>query len=193
MLQNKKGFEGNYTPIWVLNMVQICRCAAVKSSVLFCGWLAELVEANFLPASLRGGWINEGLLLNSAQHLCNNQMGSVSTDIVRRSAPYREMSGHAHVCKQVDSFGKCSCLFCPHCNRVFCVAGELLSQPRPEGLTEIVCPKNGSERVNVALVYPPMPTVLSPSPKWPECPDCGLWASPNHQGLCRRLHFSVFI
>lgn len=40
--------------------------------------------------------------------------------------------------------------------------GELLSQPRPDGLTEIICPKNGSERVNVALVYPPTPTVLSP-------------------------------
>lgn len=43
--------------------------------------------------------------------------------------------------------------------------GELLSQPRPEGLTEIICPKNGSERVNVALVYPPKPTVVSPCPK----------------------------
>uniref|UniRef100_H3CUD3 Multifunctional ROCO family signaling regulator 1 n=1 Tax=Tetraodon nigroviridis TaxID=99883 RepID=H3CUD3_TETNG len=43
--------------------------------------------------------------------------------------------------------------------------GELLSQPRPEGLTEIVCPKNGSERVSVALVYPPTPTALSPSLK----------------------------
>lgn len=43
--------------------------------------------------------------------------------------------------------------------------GELLSQPRPEGLTEIICPKNGSERVNVALVYPPTPTVISPSYK----------------------------
>eukprot|EP00064_Thunnus_orientalis_P022101 superscaffoldBa00007166_g22285 len=40
--------------------------------------------------------------------------------------------------------------------------GELLSQPRPDGLTEIICPKNGSERVNVALVYPPTPTVVSP-------------------------------
>ncbi|XP_029371420.1 malignant fibrous histiocytoma-amplified sequence 1 homolog [Echeneis naucrates] len=40
--------------------------------------------------------------------------------------------------------------------------GELLSQPRPEGLTEIICPKNGSERVHVALVYPPTPTVASP-------------------------------
>ncbi|XP_030624766.1 malignant fibrous histiocytoma-amplified sequence 1 homolog [Chanos chanos] len=40
--------------------------------------------------------------------------------------------------------------------------GELLSQPRPEGLTEIICPKNGTERVNVALVYPPTPTVVSP-------------------------------
>ncbi|XP_042364890.1 malignant fibrous histiocytoma-amplified sequence 1 homolog [Plectropomus leopardus] len=40
--------------------------------------------------------------------------------------------------------------------------GELLSQPRPDGLTEIICPKNGSERVNVALVYPPTPTALSP-------------------------------
>ncbi|XP_062867961.1 malignant fibrous histiocytoma-amplified sequence 1 homolog [Trichomycterus rosablanca] len=43
--------------------------------------------------------------------------------------------------------------------------GELLSQPRPEGLTEIICPKNGSERVNVALVYPPCPTLVSPGPK----------------------------
>lgn len=43
--------------------------------------------------------------------------------------------------------------------------GELLSQPRPDGLTEIICPKNGSERVNVALVYPPTPTVLSPGLK----------------------------
>uniref|UniRef100_A0A3P8UE65 Multifunctional ROCO family signaling regulator 1 n=1 Tax=Amphiprion percula TaxID=161767 RepID=A0A3P8UE65_AMPPE len=43
--------------------------------------------------------------------------------------------------------------------------GELLSQPRPEGLTEIICPKSGSERVNVALVYPPTPTVLSPGLK----------------------------
>ncbi|XP_041826063.1 malignant fibrous histiocytoma-amplified sequence 1 homolog [Melanotaenia boesemani] len=40
--------------------------------------------------------------------------------------------------------------------------GELLSQPRPDGLTEIICPKNGSERVNVALVYPPTPTATSP-------------------------------
>lgn len=70
-------------------------------------------------------------------------------------------------------------LSCPHLNGVFCVAGELLSQPRPEGLTEIVCPKNGSERVNVALVYPPMPTMLSPSLKWPGNVDCGLLASPN--------------
>lgn len=43
--------------------------------------------------------------------------------------------------------------------------GELLSQPRPEGLTEIICPKNGTERVNVALVYPPTPTVVSPGLK----------------------------
>ncbi|XP_023816667.1 malignant fibrous histiocytoma-amplified sequence 1 [Oryzias latipes] len=40
--------------------------------------------------------------------------------------------------------------------------GELLSQPRPDGLTEIICPKNGSERVDVALVYPPTPTACSP-------------------------------
>ncbi|NXT22830.1 MFHA1 protein, partial [Syrrhaptes paradoxus] len=43
--------------------------------------------------------------------------------------------------------------------------GELLSQPRPEGLTEIICPKNSNERVNVALVYPPTPTVISPCSK----------------------------
>ncbi|KAM4709899.1 malignant fibrous histiocytoma-amplified sequence 1 [Discoglossus pictus] len=43
--------------------------------------------------------------------------------------------------------------------------GELLSQSRPEGITEIICPKNGSERVNVALVYPPTPTVMSPCSK----------------------------
>ncbi|GAA6101670.1 malignant fibrous histiocytoma-amplified sequence 1 homolog [Tachysurus ichikawai] len=47
----------------------------------------------------------------------------------------------------------------------FLSSGELLSQPRPEGLTEIICPKNGSERINVALVYPPSPTLVSPSPK----------------------------
>ncbi|XP_038148755.1 malignant fibrous histiocytoma-amplified sequence 1 homolog [Cyprinodon tularosa] len=40
--------------------------------------------------------------------------------------------------------------------------GELLSQPRPQDLTEIICPKNGSERVDVALVYPPTPTATSP-------------------------------
>lgn len=40
--------------------------------------------------------------------------------------------------------------------------GELLSQPRPDGLTEVICPKNGAERVNVALIYPPTPTALSP-------------------------------
>lgn len=85
----------------------------VCSFQIICGWLAELVEANFLPASLRRGWINEGLLLNSAQHLWNNQIRSVSTDIVRRSAPYWGIPGGAHVCKQVDSFGKRSCLSCP--------------------------------------------------------------------------------
>lgn len=52
---------------------------------------------------------------------------------------------------------------CFHCFPLF--TGELLSQPRPEGLTEIICPKNGSERVNVALVYPPTPTVISPCSK----------------------------
>ncbi|XP_067886445.1 malignant fibrous histiocytoma-amplified sequence 1 homolog isoform X1 [Heterodontus francisci] len=40
--------------------------------------------------------------------------------------------------------------------------GELLTQSRPEGVTEIICPKNGSEPVDVALVYPPTPTVISP-------------------------------
>ncbi|XP_069482365.1 malignant fibrous histiocytoma-amplified sequence 1 isoform X3 [Ambystoma mexicanum] len=44
--------------------------------------------------------------------------------------------------------------------------GELLSQPRPEGVTEITCPKNGSERVNVALVFPPTPTAISPCSKY---------------------------
>ncbi|KAG3265073.1 MFHAS1-containing, partial [Ictidomys tridecemlineatus] len=43
--------------------------------------------------------------------------------------------------------------------------GELLSQPRPEGVAEIICPKIGSEQVNVALVYPPTPTVISPCSK----------------------------
>ncbi|XP_059826073.1 malignant fibrous histiocytoma-amplified sequence 1 homolog isoform X4 [Hypanus sabinus] len=40
--------------------------------------------------------------------------------------------------------------------------GELLTQSRPEGVTEIICPKNGGELVDVALVYPPTPTVISP-------------------------------
>ncbi|XP_077332376.1 malignant fibrous histiocytoma-amplified sequence 1 [Lithobates pipiens] len=43
--------------------------------------------------------------------------------------------------------------------------GELLTQPRPEGIIEMMCPKNGTERVNVALVFPPTPTVLSPCSK----------------------------
>lgn len=96
----------------------------------------------------------------------------------RHSAPYREMLELGQICQQ---FQLCELLLSvqPHVETVaFFVAGELLSQPRPEGLTEIVCPKNGSERVNVALVYPPMPTVLSPSPKWPGSWDCGLFASP---------------
>ncbi|XP_061149692.1 malignant fibrous histiocytoma-amplified sequence 1 [Syngnathus typhle] len=40
--------------------------------------------------------------------------------------------------------------------------GELLSQRRPEGVSELTCPKNSSERVNVALVYPPAPTDIGP-------------------------------
>ncbi|CAL8278868.1 unnamed protein product [Merluccius merluccius] len=43
--------------------------------------------------------------------------------------------------------------------------GELLSQPRPEGLAEIICPKSSMERVDVALVYPPTPTAVSPCSK----------------------------
>lgn len=58
---------------------------------------------------------------------------------------------------------KTALLKCFPCFPLF--TGELLSQPRPEGLTEIICPKNGSERVNVALVYPPTPTVISPCSK----------------------------
>ncbi|XP_077353480.1 malignant fibrous histiocytoma-amplified sequence 1 homolog isoform X2 [Festucalex cinctus] len=42
-------------------------------------------------------------------------------------------------------------------------AGELLSQRRPDGVSELTCPKNPSERVNVALVYPPTPTDTPPS------------------------------
>ncbi|XP_019728298.1 malignant fibrous histiocytoma-amplified sequence 1 homolog isoform X2 [Hippocampus comes] len=41
--------------------------------------------------------------------------------------------------------------------------GELLSQRRPEGVSELTCPKNSSERVNVALVYPPTPTDTPPT------------------------------
>lgn len=58
------------------------------------------------------------------------------------------------------AFLLCSCSY-----SLSLFTGELLSQPRPEGLTEIICPKNGSERVNVALVYPPTPTVISPCSK----------------------------
>lgn len=60
--------------------------------------------------------------------------------------------------------------------RVCSAAGELLSQPRPDSLTEIICPKNGSERVNVALVYPPTPTIMSP--KW--SPISHLPSTPKH-------------
>jgi hypothetical protein len=43
--------------------------------------------------------------------------------------------------------------------------GELLSQHRPEGVAEIIYPKKGSERVNMALVYPPTLKVISPYSK----------------------------
>ncbi|ELK08793.1 Malignant fibrous histiocytoma-amplified sequence 1 [Pteropus alecto] len=55
--------------------------------------------------------------------------------------------------------------------------GELLSQPRPEGVAEIICPKNGSERVNVALVYPPTPTVISP------CSKYLYWVNRDRKGM----------
>ncbi|XP_077593083.1 malignant fibrous histiocytoma-amplified sequence 1 homolog [Stigmatopora nigra] len=41
--------------------------------------------------------------------------------------------------------------------------GELLSQVRPEGVSELTCPKHTSERVNVALIYPPTPADTPPS------------------------------
>ncbi|XP_057393300.1 malignant fibrous histiocytoma-amplified sequence 1 isoform X2 [Balaenoptera acutorostrata] len=64
--------------------------------------------------------------------------------------------------------------------------GELLSQPRPEGVAEIICPKNGSERVNVALVYPPTPTVISP---------CSNLSSGSGEQTARHncLRFSRFV
>ncbi|XP_029940019.1 malignant fibrous histiocytoma-amplified sequence 1 homolog [Salarias fasciatus] len=62
----------------------------------------------------------------------------------------------------------CVHILCSKCLKSGCSSphafpGELLTQPRPEGLTEVICPKNGSERVNVALIYPPTPTALSPA------------------------------
>ena len=41
--------------------------------------------------------------------------------------------------------------------------GELLNLTKPEEVAEIICPKNGSELVTVALVYPPILTVINPS------------------------------
>ncbi|XP_077478025.1 malignant fibrous histiocytoma-amplified sequence 1 homolog [Stigmatopora argus] len=41
--------------------------------------------------------------------------------------------------------------------------GELLSQVRPEDVSELTCPKHTSERVNVALIYPPTPADTPPS------------------------------
>ncbi|XP_057675078.1 malignant fibrous histiocytoma-amplified sequence 1 homolog [Corythoichthys intestinalis] len=41
--------------------------------------------------------------------------------------------------------------------------GELLSQRRPEGVSELMCPKHLSERVNVALIYPPTPADTPPT------------------------------
>ncbi|XP_077442109.1 malignant fibrous histiocytoma-amplified sequence 1 homolog [Vanacampus margaritifer] len=46
-------------------------------------------------------------------------------------------------------------------------AGELLSQRRPDGVSELTCPKNSSEQVDVALVYPPTPTDTPPSTPTP--------------------------
>ncbi|XP_028319379.1 malignant fibrous histiocytoma-amplified sequence 1 homolog [Gouania willdenowi] len=56
----------------------------------------------------------------------------------------------------------CVHILCSKCLKTGCSTphafpGELLTQRRPEGVLEVVCPKNGSERVNVALIYPPTP------------------------------------
>uniref|UniRef100_A0A8C2LQ61 Uncharacterized protein n=1 Tax=Cricetulus griseus TaxID=10029 RepID=A0A8C2LQ61_CRIGR len=48
---------------------------------------------------------------------------------------------------------------------ILCSKWKQLSQPKPEAVAEIICPKNGSEGVNVALIYPPTPTVISPCSK----------------------------
>ncbi|KAM8854126.1 malignant fibrous histiocytoma-amplified sequence 1 homolog [Synchiropus picturatus] len=49
---------------------------------------------------------------------------------------------------------------CPHT-----FPGELLSQRRPDVLTDIFCPKNPTERIHVSLLYPPVPVTSSPVPK----------------------------
>lgn len=64
------------------------------------------------------------------------------------------------------------------------ISGELLSQRRPEGVSELTCPKNSSERVNVALVYPPTPTDTPPTTPTAICPKW-LWRRPSltHPGI----------
>nr|XP_032806155.1 malignant fibrous histiocytoma-amplified sequence 1 [Petromyzon marinus]XP_032806156.1 malignant fibrous histiocytoma-amplified sequence 1 [Petromyzon marinus] len=73
-------------------------------------------------------------------------------------------------------------VLCAKCLRRGCpdphaFPGELLSQPRPEGVTELVCPRGGtgSERVHVSLVYPPSPISLKPCPPAP----CSLPLPPS--------------
>ncbi|XP_078455746.1 malignant fibrous histiocytoma-amplified sequence 1 [Lampetra planeri] len=73
-------------------------------------------------------------------------------------------------------------VLCAKCLRRGCpdphaFPGELLSQPRPEGVTELVCPRDGtgSERVHVSLVYPPSPISLKPCPPAP----CSLPLPPS--------------
>lgn len=77
---------------------------------------------------------------------------------------FENLIGSLTILHLVSGLELCHCLSNTP-NRYLFLPGELLSQPRPEGVTEIICPKNGNERVNVALVYPPIPTVISPCSK----------------------------
>uniref|UniRef100_A0A8C4WWK7 Multifunctional ROCO family signaling regulator 1 n=1 Tax=Eptatretus burgeri TaxID=7764 RepID=A0A8C4WWK7_EPTBU len=77
--------------------------------------------------------------------------------------------------------------------------GELLTQPRPDGVSEVSCPLHPTEGVNIALIFPPTPVSLSPTaaksaldlltpntnprPSTPPVTTCSLPSSPGFFSL----------
>ncbi|KAG9342585.1 hypothetical protein JZ751_016011 [Albula glossodonta] len=101
-----------------------------------------------------------------------------------------------HACERKELIQNQSNLSCGRCftdcRQTQKVTRELLSQPRPEGMTEIICPKNGSERVNVALPLPkmnphPQPDTTPPPLALPTNSPFLPMPAPPHCRLCPPL------